>query len=223
VPTFLSVFNLADGGATKTATAKSTGAADANKMVMAAIIGNGTAVPTSVTFTPDTGSPVVVTTASLSRPASGPDVMFYQALMPTGTTTDISVLFPSNPFTNYEMAIWSVDSSLLNSTTAASASAVRASTGGGPAISTNLNVQVGGFILAVAFMNAFSSFPQRDLTSRNIVVISSTRISPPIIRSILALRPALRMGRLPYSLWGKPLERASLLKSRRLSLVFRSR
>jgi hypothetical protein len=156
VPTFLSVFNLADGGATKTATAKSTGAADANKMVMAAIIGNGTAVPTSVTFTPDTGSPVVVTTASLSRPASGPDVMFYQALMPTGTTTDISVLFPSNPFTNYEMAIWSVDSSLLNSTTAASASAVRASTGGGPAISTNLNVQAGGFILAVAFMNAFS-------------------------------------------------------------------
>jgi hypothetical protein len=152
VPTFLSVFNLADGGATKTATAKSTGAADANKTVMAAIIGNGTAVPTSVTFTPDTGSPVVVTTASLSRPASGPDVMFYQALMPTGTTTDISVLFPSNPFTNYEMAIWSVDSSLLNSTTAASASAVRA----GPAISTNLNVQAGGFILAVAFMNAFS-------------------------------------------------------------------
>jgi hypothetical protein len=150
VLTFLSVFNLADGGATKTATAKSTGAADANKMVIAAIIGNGTAVPTSVTFTPDTGSPVVVTTASLSRPASGPDVMFYQALMPTGTTTDISVLFPSNPFTNYEMAIWSVDSSLLNSTTAASASAVRASTGGGPAISTNLNVQAGGFILAVA-------------------------------------------------------------------------
>ncbi len=155
VPTYHGFAALADNGATKSGTALAIGSAYPTRQVMLALQGGGPgSAPTSVTFTPNVGSPVVATLVRDS-PATGPRVLFYQAVVPTGTTMNVAVVFAGNPYTNFEVAFWSVDNSTLTSSTPSSSSANGSATGPS-SISTGVTNQANGFTLAIANMRDYT-------------------------------------------------------------------
>jgi hypothetical protein len=111
-------------------------------------IGGG-ALPTSLTFTPNAGSPVVATLVVGSLIADARYGFIYQANVPTGTTTDVTFAFAFNPFANFEYALYSADGAQMNSTTATDSKKTSGASGTA-SLTVNLNASAGGFILACA-------------------------------------------------------------------------
>ena len=152
--TFVSTLGLVDAGANKTLTGAAIGPAVSTRQLFMVITGNGVGLlPTSLTFTPNAGSPVVATLVNGSNVGDARYVFIYQANVPTGTTTDATLAFPSNPFSNYNYALYYADGAQMNSTTA-TASQRTSGTSGTSSLTVNLNASAGGFILAGASYGA---------------------------------------------------------------------
>lgn len=154
--TFVSSNQLTDAGANKTLTGASIGSAVSTRQLFIIIDGNGSlTAPTSITFTPNAGSPVVASVITEILSATNPYIGIYQANVGTGTTTDMTMAFASNPFRNFSYSLWYADGAQMNSTTRAD---VQTTTGTSVAsLSVNLNAPAGGFILTGAAYEAVTN------------------------------------------------------------------
>jgi hypothetical protein len=154
--TFLSAFALTDSGANKTSSGTSIGAALATRIVFASVVGVGGSLPTSLTFTPNVGSTVTATLVISALSTDNIYASIWQAALPTGTTANITLAYSSNPFSNFEISLWSSDTSQMSSTTATGSAEAQLGTGNA-AITATLNASAGGFIIAGAASNVTTS------------------------------------------------------------------
>lgn len=151
---FVSSGQLTDAGANKTLTGAAIGPAVSTRQLFIAIDGNGVGqLPTSLTFTPNVGSPVVATLVEGSLVGASVYGFIYQANVPTGTTVDVTLAFATNPFGNYSYALYYADGAQMNSTTATDHKKTSGASGTS-SLTLNLNASAGGFIIAVATYGA---------------------------------------------------------------------
>lgn len=150
--TFITASNLVDGGANKTLTAVGIGTASATRIIFAVVVGSligGGVLPTSLTFTPNAGSPVTATLVINQTVSTDPWGAIYQAVVPTGTTMDVTLAWASNPFSNFQMSLWSSDTSTMSSTTA-TGTAKNNLASGNAVVTATLAASAGGFIIVGA-------------------------------------------------------------------------
>jgi hypothetical protein len=105
---------------------------------------------TTVTVTPNVGTPITATLVASNLNASAVGTAIYQALLlsDANSATELAVNWTctNTPFGGNDINVWTIPSGSLSSTTATDSQVASASSAN--AASVNLNVSAGGFIIA---------------------------------------------------------------------------
>lgn len=153
--TFVEAGTLTGSGSTYTKTGASFGAAFANRRV---IVLCGASAPNSRVFSSSTLGGLTAALAAEAHTAGSSLAMIVSAVVPTGTTGDISITMSNTVFSDIAYAVYTLDDSLLNSTTPVTSTG---NTAGATSMASGaFAASAGGVILSAAgFTNGSSKTP----------------------------------------------------------------
>jgi hypothetical protein len=146
--TFIGNATGTHSGAVETYTSYSIGTASGftTRRIIFCLYNNNVA-PTSISsISINSGAITPTIHLQVSQAASGPFSSIFSADIPTGTTATIAVTFASNIFSDQQLAAYSVDDALMNSTTPNTGSVTTA--GATSVTTTSFNQGAGGFTIA---------------------------------------------------------------------------